>query len=141
MTMLQPVIMAGGSGSRLWPLSRQLNPKQFLALTDAQLSMLQSTIRRLDGLEVGLPRLICNEQHRFLAAEQLRQLGMEQASILLEPVGRNTAPAIALAALEAAQEAGDPLLLVLAADHLIQDVNAFHASIRSALPLADEGKL
>ena len=79
--MLLPVIMAGGAGSRLWPLSRQLNPKQFLALTDAQLSMLQSTIRRLDGLEAGLPLLICNEQHRFLAAEQLRQLGMEQASM------------------------------------------------------------
>ena len=96
---------------------------------------------RLQGLDVGLPRLICNEQHRFLAAEQLRQLGMEQASILLEPVGRNTAPAIALAALQAVQEAEDPLLLVLAADHLIQDVEAFHASIRAALPLAADGKL
>ncbi|SDR81942.1 mannose-1-phosphate guanylyltransferase/mannose-6-phosphate isomerase [Pseudomonas oryzae] len=139
--MLFPVIMAGGSGSRLWPLSRQLNPKQFLPLADAQLSMLQATIQRLDGLAVGLPRLICNEQHRFLAAEQLRQLGMEGATILLEPVGRNTAPAIALAALQAIEEAGDPLLLVLAADHLIQDVPAFHASIRAALPLAADGKL
>ncbi|RRV12926.1 mannose-1-phosphate guanylyltransferase/mannose-6-phosphate isomerase [Stutzerimonas xanthomarina] len=139
--MLLPVIMAGGSGSRLWPLSRQLNPKQFLALTDAQLSMLQSTIRRLDGLEVGLPRLICNEQHRFLAAEQLRQLGMEQTSILLEPVGRNTAPAIALAALQAMLDDDDPVLLVLAADHLIQDVDAFHSSIRAAMPFAIDGKL
>ncbi len=139
--MLFPVIMAGGSGSRLWPLSRQLNPKQFLALADAELSMLQATIRRLDGLAVGLPRLICNEQHRFLAAEQLRQLGMEQATILLEPVGRNTAPAIALAALQAVAEADDPILLVLAADHLIQNVAAFHASIRTALPLAADGKL
>lgn len=139
--MLLPVIMAGGAGSRLWPLSRQLNPKQFLALTDAQLSMLQSTIRRLDGLEAVLPLLICNEQHRFLAAEQLRQLGMEQASILLEPVGRNTAPAIALAALQAAQENDDPILLVLAADHLIQDVDAFHSSIQAAMPFAIGGKL
>lgn len=139
--MLLPVIMAGGSGSRLWPLSRQLNPKQFLALTDGQLSMLQSTIRRLDGLDVGLPRLICNEQHRFLAAEQLRQLGMEQARILLEPVGRNTAPAIALAALQALHDAEDPILLVLAADHLIQDVDAFHSSIRAAMPFAIDGKL
>jgi len=139
--MLLPVIMAGGSGSRLWPLSRQLNPKQFLALTDAQLSMLQSTIRRLDGLEAGLPLLICNEQHRFLAAEQLRQLSMEQASILLEPVGRNTAPAIALAALQATQEGDDPILLVLAADHLIQDVDAFHSSIQAAMPFATNGKL
>lgn len=139
--MFLPVIMAGGSGSRLWPLSRQLNPKQFLALADAQLSMLQATIRRLDGLDIGMPRLICNEQHRFLAAEQLRQLGMEQASILLEPVGRNTAPAIALAALQTVHEEGDPVLLVLAADHLIQDVDAFLSSIRTALPLATAGKL
>lgn len=139
--MLLPVIMAGGAGSRLWPLSRQLNPKQFLALTDAQLSMLQSTIRRLDGLEAVLPLLICNEQHRFLAAEQLRQLGMEQASILLEPVGRNTAPAIALAALQATQQGDDPILLVLAADHLIQDVDAFHSSIQAAMPFAIGGKL
>jgi len=139
--MLFPVIMAGGSGSRLWPLSRQLNPKQFLPLADAELSMLQATIKRLEGLDTALPRLICNEQHRFLAAEQLRQLGMEQASILLEPVGRNTAPAIALAALQASVEENDPILLVLAADHLIQDVPAFHDSIRTALPLATAGKL
>ncbi|WP_368735194.1 mannose-1-phosphate guanylyltransferase/mannose-6-phosphate isomerase [Stutzerimonas stutzeri] len=139
--MILPIIMAGGSGSRLWPLSRQLNPKQFLALADAQLSMLQSTIRRLDGLEVGLPRLICNEQHRFLAAEQLRQLGMEQANILLEPVGRNTAPAIALAALQATQDSGDPILLVLAADHLIPDIEAFHSSIRTAFSMATQGRL
>lgn len=142
---LHPVIMAGGSGSRLWPLSRQLNPKQFLQLADAQLSMLQATIQRLQGLAAALPRLICNEQHRFLAAEQLRQLGMEGAPILLEPVGRNTAPAIALAALQALAEAGDaatePVLLVLAADHLIQDVPAFQASIQAALPLAACGKL
>ena len=91
--MLFPIIMAGGSGSRLWPLSRQLNPKQFLPLADADFSMLQATIQRLDGLGAALPRLICNEQHRFLAAEQLRLLGLEKAGILLEPVGRNTAPA------------------------------------------------
>ncbi|PAU86544.1 mannose-1-phosphate guanylyltransferase/mannose-6-phosphate isomerase [Pseudomonas sp. WN033] len=139
--MLFPVIMAGGSGSRLWPLSRQLNPKQFLALADAQLTMLQATIQRLEGLDTGQPLLICNEQHRFLAAEQLRQLGMNEASILLEPVGRNTAPAIALAALKALEKADDPILLVLAADHLIQDVVAFHASIEAALPLAAGGKL
>jgi mannose-1-phosphate guanylyltransferase len=135
--------MAGGSGSRLWPLSRQLNPKQFLPLADRDLSMLQATIQRLQGLDAALPRLICNEQHRFIAAEQLRQLGMEEAGILLEPVGRNTAPAIALAALQAVAEAEaeDPILLVLAADHLIRDVPAFHASIRTALPLAAAGRL
>lgn len=139
--MLYPVIMAGGSGSRLWPLSRQLNPKQFLPLADARLSMLQATIQRLQGLDIAQPRLICNEQHRFLAAEQLRQMGLEQANILLEPVGRNTAPAIALAALQVAEQADDPILLVLAADHLIQDVAAFHTSIQRAIPLAEAGKL
>lgn len=139
--MLFPIIMAGGSGSRLWPLSRQLNPKQFLPLADADYSMLQATIQRLAGLGAELPRLICNEQHRFLAAEQLRLLGLEKAGILLEPVGRNTAPAIALAALQACSEAQDPILLVLAADHLIKDVEAFQTCIQTALPLAQDGKL
>lgn len=139
--MLFPIIMAGGAGSRLWPLSRQLNPKQFLSLVDAEQSMLQATIRRLQGLDIAVPWLICNEQHRFLAAEQMRQLGMEEAKILLEPVGRNTAPAIALAALQAVQEANDPILLILAADHLIQDVPAFHNAVNAALALAEEGKL
>ncbi len=139
--MILPVIVAGGTGSRLWPLSRQLNPKQFLPLADAEMSMLQATILRLRGLAAATPQLICNEQHRFLAAEQLRQLDMEHASILLEPVGRNTAPAIALAALQACKDGQDPVLLVLAADHLIQDVPAFHASIQAALPLAQDGKL
>ncbi|MFA7942786.1 mannose-1-phosphate guanylyltransferase/mannose-6-phosphate isomerase [Pseudomonas brenneri] len=139
--MFLPVIMAGGSGTRLWPLSRQLNPKQFLPLVDPDLTMLQATIQRLDGLEHATPRLICNENHRFLAAEQLRQLGLEEANIILEPVGRNTAPAIALAALQALSEQTDPIMLVLAADHLIQDVNAFHQSIAKALVLAESGKL
>lgn len=138
---IYPVILTGGTGSRLWPLSRQQNPKQFLSLADDKLSMLQATIQRLEGLGAALPKLICNEQHRFLAAEQLRQLGMEHAKILLEPVGRNTAPAIALAALQACNDSSDQILLVLAADHLIQDVPAFHASIRTALPLATAGKL
>lgn len=139
--MLIPIIMAGGTGSRLWPLSRQLNPKQFLPLADNDLSMLQATIERLEGLNTASVQLICNEEHRFLAAEQLRQLGMEQTSILLEPEGRNTAPAIALSALQAMINGDDPILLVLAADHLIQDVAAFHQSINTALPLAQEGKL
>lgn len=139
--MLLPVIIAGGSGSRLWPLSRQLNPKQFLPLIESDVSMLQATIQRLQGLDVGLPQLICNEQHRFIAAEQLRKLGMEHANILLEPEGRNTAPAIALAALKAVEDSQDPILLVLSADHLILDVSAFHNSVRKALPLAASGKL
>lgn len=139
--MIYPVIMAGGTGSRLWPLSRQLNPKQFLSLGDAELSMLQATIQRLHGLDIALPLLICNEQHRFLAAEQLRQMGINSAHILLEPIGRNTAPAIALAALQLAKEAEDPVLLVLAADHLIKDIEAFEKGVRTALPLAQDGKL
>ncbi|MEH6499678.1 MAG: mannose-1-phosphate guanylyltransferase/mannose-6-phosphate isomerase [Pseudoalteromonas distincta] len=139
--MLQPVIMAGGSGSRLWPLSRQLNPKQFLRLTSNKISMLQQTIERLEGIEITQPLLICNEEHRFLAAEQLRQIGYNHASIILEPAGRNTAPAIALAALQLTAKGDNPLMLVLAADHLISDTEAFHQSIRRALPLAESGKL
>ena len=135
-----PIIMSGGAGSRLWPLSRQLNPKQFLPLV-GELSMLQVTIQRLTGLNAATPLLICNEQHRFLAAEQLRMLGLDNASILLEPVGRNTAPAIALAALQASDQLEDPILLILAADHLIKDVAAFQASIHTALPLAQDGML
>lgn len=138
---ITPVIMAGGSGSRLWPLSRQLKPKQFLPLTEDGLSILQVTARRLEGLSVQAPLLICNEQHRFLAAEQLHQLKLAQAQILLEPVGRNTAPAIALAALQAVADGTDPVLLVLAADHLIQDVEAFQSCVRAALPLAETGSL
>jgi len=136
-----PVILSGGTGSRLWPLSRQLNPKQFLALSDSDLSLLQSTIQRLDGLEIQPPRLICNEEHRFLAAEQLRKLGLEDSNILLEPIGRNTAPAVALAALQATGGGEDPVLLILPADHSFKDVAAFQESIRSALPLAKDGKL
>jgi len=139
--MFIPVIMAGGSGSRLWPLSRTLNPKQFLPLADNKYSMLQATINRLSGLDAAPPLLICNEDHRFLAAEQLRQLGLCDARIILEPVGKNTAPAIALAALQAVADGRDPILLVLAADHLIQDVTAFHSSIEAARPLAENGKL
>lgn len=143
--MIHPVIMAGGTGSRLWPLSRQLNPKQFLRLTDDHQSMLQLTVARLDGLESADPLLICNEEHRFLAAEQMRQSGHEEARIVLEPCGRNTAPAIALAALQLArstsEDADDPLMLVLAADHLIQDVPAFQKDVARAVPLAQDGRL
>lgn len=139
--MLYPVIMAGGSGSRLWPLSRQLNPKQFLKLTDNDLSMLQATVARLEGVSGAAPLVICNEEHRFLVAEQLRQQNKEGSSIILEPVGRNTAPAIALAALHLAETNPDALMLVLPADHLIRNTAALEASIDAALPLARAGKL
>src|SRR5882672_7078557 len=101
--MLTPVILSGGAGTRLWPLSRELYPKQLLALTGER-TMLQETALRLAGLEAGAPVVVCNEAHRFLVAEQLRQLNVEPLAILLEPVGRNTAPAIALAALAATAE-------------------------------------
>jgi mannose-1-phosphate guanylyltransferase len=142
--MIHPVIMAGGTGSRLWPLSRQLNPKQFLKLTDQHLSMLQLTVARLDGMESADPLLICNEDHRFLAAEQMRQAGYKDARIILEPCGRNTAPAIALAALQLVKnidENQNPLMLVLAADHLIKDIAAFQSGIQKAIPLAQQDKL
>lgn len=138
--IILPVVMAGGTGSRLWPLSRTLYPKQFLTLTSSS-SMLQETIMRLDGLAHEHPLIICNEEHRFIVAEQLRQLQLEHSGIILEPVGRNTAPAIALAALHAIKNHDDPILLVLAADHVIQNNCAFHAAIEKALDLAVEGKL
>src|SRR5690554_1442649 len=116
--MIKPVILAGGSGSRLWPLSRKLNPKQFLALTDEHSTLLQQTVSRLKGLNAGAPVVICNEEHRFLAAEQLRLAGEESAQIILEPMRRNTAPAIALAALQVTAGGQDGILLILAADHL-----------------------
>jgi len=136
--MITPVIMAGGSGSRLWPLSRSLYPKQFLALT-AEQTMLQTTVQRLSNLDVNAPLVICNEEHRFIVAEQLRALDIT-GSIILEPVGRNTAPAIALAA-EVTVNDNDPLLLVLAADHVIQNTDAFTNTVKNAIPLAQAGKL
>ncbi|GHX80329.1 mannose-1-phosphate guanylyltransferase/mannose-6-phosphate isomerase [Vibrio cholerae] len=138
--MLLPVIMAGGSGSRLWPLSRSLYPKQFISLASDK-SMLQETITRLSGLEHQAPLLICNQEHRFIVAEQLRQQRIEHGGIVLEPVGRNTAPAIALAALHATKHGDDPLLLVLAADHVIQNQAAFTQAVKNAVMPAEQGML
>ena len=134
--MIKAVIMAGGSGTRLWPLSRAGHPKQFLTLNGQQ-TMLQSTIMRLEGLDVSSSVTICNEEHRFFVAEQLREID-KLDSIILEPVGKNTAPAIALAAITADD---DPLLLVLAADHVIRDEVAFTDAVNNAVPLAKSGKL
>lgn len=137
---MKPVIMAGGSGSRLWPKSRQALPKQFLKLTGDE-TMLQATLSRLQGLDgLSKPIVICNEEHRFLVAEQLRSSGHEHDGILLEPFGRNTAPAIALAAMHARQNGEDPVLLVLAADHLIEDQAAFHEALDKARILAEQGR-
>src|SRR5712671_754360 len=124
--MLTPVILSGGAGTRLWPLSRELYPKQLLALTGER-TMLQQTALRLSGLAAAAPVVVCNDAHRFLVAEQLRQLRTEPGAVVLEPFGRNTAPAIALAAhaalkMSEAQPGDDPELLVLPADHVIKDV-------------------
>jgi mannose-1-phosphate guanylyltransferase len=136
--MIKAVIMAGGSGTRLWPLSRAAHPKQFLSL-DGQDTMLQATFKRLDGLDIESSLTICNAEHRFFVAEQLREID-KLGSIILEPVGRNTAPAIALAALSP-RDGEDPLLLVLAADHVILDEAAFTKTVLDATPLAESGKL
>lgn len=135
--MITPVIMAGGSGTRLWPLSRAGHPKQFLSLNGDK-TMLQQTAERLSDLPTSDSITICNEEHRFFVAEQLREIDA-LGKIILEPVGRNTAPAIALAAL--LEKEDDPLLLVLAADHVIAEQDAFTDAVLEAVPLAEAGKL
>ena len=138
-----PVILSGGSGTRLWPLSRESYPKQFLALDSrTKKTLLQKTYERLLGLE-GLenPILICNENHRFIVAEQFREINTDPQAIILEPVGRNTAPAIAVAALQAISLGKDPLLLILAADHLIENIIEFQRVIQSAKAYAKQGRL
>ena len=131
-----PVILAGGTGSRLWPLSRASHPKQFLSLLGDN-TMLQATVKRLDDLNIQPSVTICNEEHRFFVAEQLREIN-KLGTIILEPVGKNTAPAIALAALSLQD---DPLMLVLAADHVIQNESGFTKAVSDAIPLAESGKL
>jgi len=139
---LVPVILSGGAGTRLWPLSRELMPKQLLALTGER-TMLQETATRLAGFpDVTGPIVVCNEAHRFVVAEQLLELGMAPTAILLEPEGRNTAPAIALAAHAALAQVGeDALLLVLPADHTLSDLGAFQAAIRLAVTAGEAGQL
>jgi mannose-1-phosphate guanylyltransferase/mannose-6-phosphate isomerase len=145
--MLIPVILSGGSGTRLWPLSREQYPKQFLPLVGER-TMIQETALRLRGLEgvgdVAAPVVVCNEQHRFMVAEQMRTAGITPGAIVLEPVGRNTAPAVAVAAIAALAQAprdADPLLLVLPADHVIRDVPAFHRAITAAAAAASRDRL
>ena len=139
--MITPVILSGGTGSRLWPLSRELYPKQLLPLV-SEATMLQETQLRLNGLENLLaPLVVCNESHRFMVAEQLRQAQVPAGAILLEPVGRNTAPAVAVAALQAQKTGDDPVLLVLPADHVIVDGETFRNAVLHGAEFARAGKL
>jgi mannose-1-phosphate guanylyltransferase / mannose-6-phosphate isomerase len=140
MIELQPVLLSGGSGTRLWPLSREAYPKQFLPLVDDD-TMLQATWRRVEALASRAPLVVANEEHRFLVAEQLRVIGAPTPRIVLEPVGRNTAPAIAAAALIARLDGGDPLLLVLPSDHVVRHAGAFRDAVLAAAPAAEAGAL
>ncbi len=139
-----PVVLAGGGGTRLWPLSRGYYPKQFLAVGGDQ-SLLQQTLQRLPAQVGALPvanaMVVCNEEHRFLVAEQCRQAGLTLADLILEPTGRNTAPAMTAAALRARREGADPILIMMPADHLITDADAFARAVASAIAQADDGQL
>ncbi len=141
MSTIIPVILSGGAGTRLWPLSREMYPKQLLALTSKR-TMLQETALRLAGIQgTGDPIIVCNEAHRFTVAEQIRELNLKTAAIMLEPVGRNTAPAVALAALKALERDPEAILVVAPADHVIREVRIFREAAESAARIAAQGKL
>lgn len=140
--MVIPVILSGGSGSRLWPVSREHYPKQFLNLHQDDQSLLQETALRLSGLGAAAsPILVCNEEHRFLVAEQMQQIGIRDAQIILEPCGRNTAPALALAALAAQKSAPDATMLVMPADHVIKNTATFLEAVDQGCKLSKSDKL
>ncbi len=140
-TPMIPVILSGGTGSRLWPLSRAMRPKQFLSITEDK-TLFQLTLQRIQGIEgITAPIIVANHEHRFLAAEQAREVGVNPSAILLEPFGRNTAPAIAAAALQATTDGNDPILLVLPSDHIFSDASAFHRAATIGRAAAEEGWL
>ena len=140
---LVPVILCGGQGSRLWPLSRKNYPKQFLNLNSkSDNSLLQQTLQRLQKIkDLTDPILICNESHRFIVAEQMREINVTPSSIILETIGKNTAPAITLAALKSLETKTDPILIVLASDHLIKDKEGFLKSLNSAINIAERNRI
>lgn len=140
MTPIVPVILSGGSGTRLWPLSREAYPKQFLPLVGDD-TMLQATWKRVASIAGAAPIVVANQEHRFMAAEQLRECKVLPQALILEPVGRNTAPAIAIAALQAMADGNDALLLVLPSDHVVRNETAFHAAVKQAAIAAEAGKL
>ncbi len=140
MLPILPVILSGGSGTRLWPLSREAYPKQFLPLV-GDVTMLQATWNRVAAIAGKAPIVVANQEHRFMAAEQLRECNVTPQALILEPIGRNTAPAIAIAALQALATGEDALLLVLPSDHVVRDDTAFHAAVKQAAVAADAGKL
>jgi len=137
--MITPVLLSGGSGTRLWPLSRKLYPKQFISLVN-DTTLFQDTIMRLPK-NVTSPLIVCNEEHRFIVAEQLRQIDIKDKTVILEPSGKNTAPAIALAAINALTNEKDPILLVLSADHIIDDIQEYHKAIELGEIAAEKGKM
>ncbi len=140
--MILPVILSGGSGSRLWPVSREYYPKQFLNLNRDDVSLLQEAALRLETIACsGEPLIVCNEEHRFLVAEQMHQIGFKKSQIILEPCGRNTAPALALAALAASQSNPEAELLVMPADHVIKDTQAFAQAVEQGRELNQKGRL
>ncbi|WP_422505257.1 mannose-1-phosphate guanylyltransferase/mannose-6-phosphate isomerase [Stenotrophomonas sp. GZD-301] len=140
MLPILPVILSGGSGTRLWPLSREAYPKQFLPLV-GDVTMLQATWNRVAAIAGRAPIVVANQEHRFMAAEQLRECSVVPQALILEPMGRNTAPAIAIAALQALAGGEDALLLVLPSDHVVRNDAAFHAAVKQAAVAADAGKL
>lgn len=140
MLPIVPVILSGGSGTRLWPLSREAYPKQFLPLVGGD-TMLQATWKRVASIAGAAPIVVANQEHRFMAAEQLRESKVIPQALILEPIGRNTAPAIAIAALQALASGDDALLLVLPSDHVVRNEPAFHAAVKQAAQAADAGKL
>ncbi|MBK8119716.1 MAG: mannose-1-phosphate guanylyltransferase/mannose-6-phosphate isomerase [Sulfuritalea sp.] len=133
-----PVVLSGGSGTRLWPVSREKHPKQLQPLLGGE-SLLQDTLRRLQGLPLGAPIIVSNREYRFVTAEQLRQLGLPAWTLLLEPAGRNTAPALTAAALYAIRDGADPVLLTTPADHHVRNADAFREAVLRGLPEAENG--